>query len=145
MTSETGGRWKPIVAIATAISLAVAVALLFWHPRIALGFVGGVITGAGMLSALVLVLNRVVVPPQERESHPAPWVVLHIVKFALAAALAYVVIEILQGDVLAFAGGYTVSLVVLLIIMAGEPTVSARLLGEDEEASEDIDPDTSAG
>lgn len=130
------------MAIATAICLAVAVALLFWDPTVALGFVGGVVTGAGMLSALVVVLNRVVVPPHQRQSHPAPWIALHVLKFALAAAVAYVVVEMLGGDLFAFAGGYTVALIVLIAVMTGEPTVSSRLSGTHVEAPRDSEHDS---
>ncbi|MFW6437432.1 MAG: hypothetical protein ACOCZ7_00345 [Armatimonadota bacterium] len=124
------------MAAATAICLGVAVALLFWDPLIALGFVGGVITGAGTLGVLVVVLNRVVVPRDERKGRPAPWVALHIAKFAAAAALAYVVVEMLDGDIIAFAGGYTVALIVLLVTMAGEPTTVASLTPAAEDGSE---------
>ncbi|MFW5867851.1 MAG: hypothetical protein ACOCX2_08550 [Armatimonadota bacterium] len=144
MTTERAERWRPIVAAATAISIGVAAALFFWHPSIALGFIGGVITGAGMLSALVMVLNRVVVPPDEREGHPAPWIALHVAKFAAAAGVAYLVIEVLGGDLIAFAGGYTAALIVLLVIMAGEPTISTYLSSETEDTPRDADHDTTA-
>ncbi|MFP4248998.1 MAG: hypothetical protein ACLFU7_05030 [Armatimonadota bacterium] len=133
------------MAVATAVSVVVAAALLLWRPLVALGFVGGVVTGAGMISALVVVLNRVVVPPQERTGHPAPWIALHVAKFALALGVAYLVTLVLGGDLIAFMIGYTVALAVLLIIMAGEPTVSGRLSELTEDASEDEDQDTSAG
>jgi hypothetical protein len=133
MTTERAGRARRIVAAATAISLVVAVALLLWRPLVALGFAGGVITGAGMISALVVVLNRVVVPPGERKGHVAPWIALHVARFALAVGVAYVVILMLGGDVIAFMAGYTFALAVLLVIMAGEPTVSTRLTGSDGE------------
>jgi len=124
------GRRLSVTALAAAICLIVAVALLVWRPPVALGFVGGAITGAGMLGVLVGAINRVVVPPQERRPHPAPWVALHVVKFALAAAFAYLVIVVLEGDVLAFAGGYTVALIAFLVALgrrghdmrAGGPT-----------------------
>jgi len=144
MTTNGGSaRWRRIVAIATAICVVVAVALFIWEPRVALGFTGGVITGAGTLSALVVVLNRVAVPPGERQGHPAPWVVLHVVKFVLAAVFAYLVIIRLAGDVMAFAGGYTIVLLVLMLVMAGEPTVSTRLAATFDEAAEDDGSDTS--
>jgi hypothetical protein len=136
MKSDGAGRWHRTVAIATAICIGVAVALLFWDRLIALGFIGGVLTGAGMLSALVVVLNRVVVPPDERRTHPARWIALHVVKFALAAALAYIVVEVLRGDILSFAVGYTVALMVLLIVMLGRPTISDHLADTNEEASD---------
>ena len=141
--SGDSARWRRIVAIATVICAAVAVALFIWEPRVALGFVGGVITGAGTLSALVLVLNQVVVPPRERTSHPAPWVVLHVVKFIVAAGFAYLVIIIWSGDVVAFAGGYSIALLVLVLVMAGEPTVANGLSARAEETTADTDGETS--
>ncbi len=144
MTSDTHGHRHRVVAIATVVCAIVAVALLLWRPRVALGFVGGVITGAGMLSALVLVLNQVVVPPGERKGHPAPWVALHVAKFGIAVAFAWLIIETLDGDLLAFGAGYTVALVTLLVIMAGEPSVSNGLKPTREDASHnDSDRDTS--
>ncbi|MBD3292559.1 MAG: hypothetical protein GF393_06515 [Armatimonadia bacterium] len=118
-------------------------ALFIWEPRVALGFTGGVITGAGTLSALVLVLNRVVVPPRERTGHPAPWVVLHVVKFLIAAAFAYLLIVRWSGDVMAFAGGYSIALLVLVGIMAGEPTVANGLSARTDEKAQKVDPDAS--
>jgi hypothetical protein len=137
MKTDEARRWPRIVAIASAICIGVAMALLFRDPLIALGFIGGVLTGAGMLSALVVVLNRVIVPPKERKAHPGPWIALHVAKFALAAGIAYLVVEMLSGDILAFAAGYTTALVVLLIIMGGEPTVSNHLAARSEDTSED--------
>jgi hypothetical protein len=136
-TSDAYGHRHRIVAITTAICAVVAVALLLWRPHVALGFVGGAITGAGMLSALVMVLNRLVVPPGERKGHPAPWVVLHVAKFALAAAIAWVVIELLGGDVIAFAAGYTMALLALIVILAYEPSVSNGLGGTGDASDED--------
>jgi len=106
--------------VATAICLVAAVLLYIWHPLVALGFVGGVITGAGTLSALVLVSSRVVAPQHERTRYPGLWAALHVGKFALVAGFAYLVIIILAGNVAAFAAGYTVALIVLFVIMLGE-------------------------
>jgi len=104
-----------VPAIAAGIAGIASVALLMWRPLVALGFVGGVITGAGMLSALVYVLDRAIVTPEDRRGRVWPLFLLHVVKFGLAAVLAYVAIIVLKGDVVAFAGGYTVALITLLI------------------------------
>lgn len=137
MTSDDTGRWQRTVAIATAICLIVAVALLFWRPRVALGFAGGVITGAGTLSALVVVLNRVVVPSNERRGHPAPWIILHVGKFVFIAAFAFLIVETLNGSILAFAGGYTIALIVLFVVVAGRTTMSDRLAVCGNDSSEE--------
>jgi hypothetical protein len=92
-----------------------------------------------MLSALVVVLNRVIVAPDERRGHPLPWAILHVGKYMLAAVLAFVIIVLLHGDVLAFAGGYTVALVTLLIIVAGEPTTGQRKRKPDDGAETNTD------
>jgi F0F1-type ATP synthase assembly protein I len=124
MTSEPTAEREPArprarrsraVTVAVLLSLAIVVALLLWRPAAALGFAGGVLTGAGMLGALVAAINHVVVPAKERKSHPAPWVALHIVKFIVAAVFAWLVIVVLGGDVFAFAGGYSVALITLLL------------------------------
>lgn len=104
-------------AIAAGIAGIASVALLMWRPVVALGFAGGVITGAGMLSALVYVLNRAIVPPEDRGGRVWPLFLLHVAKFGLAAVFAYLVIIVLKGDVVAFAGGYTVALITLLICL----------------------------
>lgn len=142
MTSNGGSaRWRRIAAIATAICAAVAVALFIWEPRVALGFAGGVITGAATLGALVLVLNQVVVPPRERTGHPGPWIVLHVMKFLVAAAFAYLVTIRWSGDVIAFAVGYTIALMVLMLIMAGEPSVATRLSESFEHTADEANED----
>jgi len=92
---------------------------LLVHPLVALGFAGGVLTGAGMLSALVVVLNKLMVPAQERSGPRWPWAVLHVGKFALAAGLAFLVIVVLEAHAGAFAAGYTVALITLLIVVGG--------------------------
>ncbi len=86
-----------------------------------------------MLSALVFVLNRAVVPPNERRGPIALLMVLHVGKFALAAAFAYAIILVWDGSAGAFAVGYTVAVIVLLIIIGGQRS-SIRLpdLEEDE-------------
>lgn len=108
------------MAVAGVVCAAAAVVLrLLAHPLVALGFVGGVLTGAGMLSALVVVLNKVMVPAVERTGSQWPWLVLHVGKFGAAGALAFVVIVVLKASAVAFAAGYTAALVTLLIVVGG--------------------------
>ncbi len=117
MTSNAG--WPRRVALATgAAALVICVALYaLWGPLVALGYAGGVLTGAGMLSALVFVLKRVTVPPEERPRAAWAYVVLHVGKFGLAAAAACLVIVVWRGSAVAFAAGYTVALIALLIAL----------------------------
>jgi hypothetical protein len=60
-----------------------------------------------------------------------------MVKFLIAAAFAYVIIVTWSGDVMAFAGGYSVALLVLMVIMAGEPTVANGLSATIADNSDD--------
>lgn len=86
----------------------------------AIGYVGGAVTGAGMLGALVFVLNKLSVPPDERPTVRWPYLVLHVAKFALAGAVAWLTIVVMGAGVIAFMGGYTYALVVVLIIFGGQ-------------------------
>jgi hypothetical protein len=106
---------RGVLRAATVITIVIAVALLLWRPLVALGFVGGVVTGAGMLSALVFVLNRLVVTPGERRGARWPYLLLHAAKLGMAIAFAFFVIIVWRGNVIAFAAGYTAALVALLI------------------------------
>ncbi|MGC9317371.1 MAG: hypothetical protein ACP5KN_04960 [Armatimonadota bacterium] len=123
MTSDAGpGRVRAIVAAGAAATVAITIALcVLGHRLVALGFVGGALTGAGMLSALVFVLSRLVVPPQQRRGPTWPYWALHASKLLVAAAFAYLIILVLHGDAIAFAVGYTLALLVLVIVAAGQP------------------------
>ena len=79
-----------------------------------------------MLSALVFVLERALVPGEQRGGSFALLMIMHGGKFILAAAIAYVVIKLWGGSAGGFAAGYTVSLAVLIIIFGGAPS-SVRL------------------
>ncbi|MEA3400202.1 MAG: hypothetical protein U9R79_03055 [Armatimonadota bacterium] len=127
MTSDAGpDRVRAIVAVGAAAAVAITVPLyVLGHSLVALGFIGGALTGAGMLSALVFVLSRLVVPPGQRKGPTWPYWLLHAGKFLMAGAFAYLIILVLHGDVIAFAGGYTLALVVLLVVAAGWPLSSA--------------------
>ena len=61
----------------------------------------------------------------------------------VAAGFAYLVIIIWSGDVVAFAGGYSIALLVLVLVMAGEPTVANGLSARAEETTADTDGETS--
>lgn len=111
-------RWGRIVAIAAAVSVIAAVAAyLLWGRHVALGFAGGVLTGAGMLSALVVVLNKLAVPADEHTGAAWPWVMLHVAKLAAAIVVAGLVVIVWRGNAVAFAVGYTVALVALLVTL----------------------------
>jgi len=109
-------RTVRIVAVAAAISLIAAVSgYVLWGRHVALGFVGGVVTGAGMLSALVLVLNKLAVPADERTGATWPWALLHVAKLGAAIVVAWLVVIVWRASAIAFAAGYTVALVALLV------------------------------
>ncbi|MGD9494760.1 MAG: hypothetical protein AB7Y46_00490 [Armatimonadota bacterium] len=119
MTSRPGpvgpGR---LLAIVGALSVIVSACMwAWWSPLVALGYAGGVLTGAGMLSALVFVLGRLVVAPEQRAGPRWPYLLLHLGKLGLAAAFAYLVIIVWQGSAIAFAAGYTVVLIAVLVAL----------------------------
>ncbi len=122
------------MAVAGGVSLAAVMAsCVLWGPLVALGYAGGVLTGAGLLSALVFVLNRLIVPHDECRGPAWPWMVLHLGKFGLVAALAYLVIIVLHGSTAAFAAGYATALVTLFIAMGGRTRVAPAALTDDAE------------
>lgn len=126
-----------LMASAVISAIIVVVLLIAWSPRVALGYAGGVVTGAGMLSALAFVLNRLIVPSHERSGSATILLLLHAGKFLLAAALAYLFIVLWEGSAGAFAVGYTVALATMIIIISGEPP-SVQM--PQESAPEDDEP-----
>lgn len=132
--SHASARARAITALSAGFSVIASVVLyVAWSPHVALGFAGGVVTGAGMLSALVFVINRALVPPQQETRGPAVLLLmLHVGKFGAAAALAWVVIKVWNGSAGGFVVGYTLALAVLIIIIGGEPT-SVQLPEEDDD------------
>ena len=112
-----------IVNIAGAVSMAIAACLyLWWDPLIALGYAGGVITGAGMLSALAFVLRKVIVPTAERPGARWPYLLLHVGKLGLAVAFAFLVVIVWRGSALAFTAGYTVALAAFIVVLRPHQT-----------------------
>lgn len=96
-----------VAAAGAACTVAAAVLYLLVGPLVALGFAGGVLTGAGMLSALVVVLNKLMVPASERCGTPWPWILLHVGTFAAAGVSAFVVVVVLNAHAVVFAARYT--------------------------------------
>ncbi len=130
MTSEAErGRPRRVMTVAGVVAAAVTVALYSVEgPSGALGFAGGVLTGAGMLSALVFVLTRAVVRPARRPKSVWLLVVLHVAKFGLAAVFMYVVLILFAGSAAAFAIGYGYALLILVIEVSrrGAPAVGTQ-------------------
>lgn len=105
------------VLIISALALGTAIVLgatLGWSA--ATGYVGGVVTGAGMLGALVLCVTRLVAPPGHLRGPRWPWLLLHLGKFAGAVALAWLLVGVLKASVAGFAGGYLTALGGFLIL-----------------------------
>ncbi len=128
MTSDSRlQRGRRVVSVGLLTAAAAVVGLHFTlGESVVIGYVGGAITGAGMLSALVYVLGKVAVPPDERPAVAWPYLLLHVAKLPAAAAIGYVMIVLLEGDAVAFMAGYTHALIVLLVVYAGERPAAAR-------------------
>ncbi|MGI5817948.1 MAG: hypothetical protein ACOX9R_07590 [Armatimonadota bacterium] len=123
-TERAARRSRVVLAVAAGVSGVVTVALLLWRPSVALGYLGGVLTGAGMLSALVYVLNRLIVPPEQRTAPVWPLALLHAGKLGLAMVIAFVVILVWEGSAVGFALGYTTALITLVAISGLRPVSS---------------------
>ncbi len=106
-------RTVKVTAAITLVTGAVLWRLVGWGA--ALGYVGGVITGLGMLASLVLCANRLVVPVEEQRGPRWPYLLLHLGKFAGAIALAWLLVGVLEASVAAFAAGYATSLTGFLV------------------------------
>ena len=98
-------RTMSLVAVGISIALTV---LLGW--RVGAGFAGGVAIGAGMLWALILCANKLVVAPGETHGPRWPYLMLHLAKFAGAIVLAWLLVVVLGASVGAFAAGYGMAL-----------------------------------
>lgn len=133
MKSERATRRSTRLLVGGAVFSAIVTgALLLCRPLVALGYLGGVLTGAGMLSALVFVLHRAVAPPQERTGPIWPLAVLQAVKLGLAGAVAFVVILVWGGSAAGFAIGYLTALVTLIVIVGLRPPSTTPQIGRDE-------------
>lgn len=133
---QASARTFTTLVVAAVLSLILSVLLhVTLGPKVALGFAGGVLVGAGMLSALVFVLNRALKPDDRPGAPPVLLLILHTGKFIVAAAAAYVIVKLWRGDPFAFAGGYTVALAVLIIIAGGAPSSVKLPKEEDDETA----------
>lgn len=128
MTSDSRRqRGRRVVSVGVLTAAAAAVGLHFTlGESVVIGYVGGAITGAGMLSALVYVLGKVVAPPEERPALAWLYLLLHVAKLPAAAAIGYLTIVLLEGHAVASMAGYTHALIVLLVVYAGETPAAAR-------------------
>ena len=114
-------RTMSLVALGISVVLLV---LLGWQAGV--GFAGGVIVGAGMLWALVVCANKLVVAPGEARGPRWPYLLLHLGKFAAAVALAWLLVVVLGASVGAFAAGYGMALAVTLMHLGAKGSVEAR-------------------
>lgn len=115
--TSSGGQQRPLLlaALVTFGTAAVLGAVLGWS--VALGYLGGVVIGAGMFWVLVLCVNRLVAPPEGTRGPRWPYLLLHLGKFAGAVALAWLLVVVLKASVVGFAAGYLTALIGFLIIM----------------------------
>ena len=96
-----------------------SVALLVWVGwRAAAGFAGGALAGAGMLAALVVVVDRLVVPEVERRGPRWPWLLLHVGKLGVVVVGAWLLIVVAGASLLGFAAGYAVAMVGLFVYLS---------------------------
>ena len=114
---------KAMSLIALGISVAL-LALLGW--RAGVGFAGGALIGAGMFWALVVCVNNLILAPGQTHGPRWPYLLLHLGKFAGAAALAWLLVVVLGASAAAFAAGYGMALAVTLIHLGAKGRVEAR-------------------
>lgn len=126
MTTEAErGRPRGVITAAGVVAVVITtVAYGLGGPSLALGFAGGVLTGAGMLSALVFVLARTIVRPTQRPKGAWLLVVLQVAKFGLAAVFMYIVVLVFEGSAAAFAVGYGFALLILIVGMSLRATLT---------------------
>jgi len=107
MTEGAPRRARGTFVILVVLALLVSLALLaFWGWKVALGYLGGTLVAGGMLGALVLCAQRLVVAPGEEPGRRWPYLLLHVGKFAAVLGLAYVLVSVIGASAVAFAGGY---------------------------------------
>jgi len=115
-----------VKAIGLATVLA-SVALWVWLGwRQAAGFAGGVLAGAGLLAALVVVVDRLVVPESERHGPRWPWLLLHTGKLLVVIVGAYLLIVVARASIAGFALGYAVAMIGLFVYLGSRRALSAR-------------------
>lgn len=79
-----------------------------------------------MLWALVVCAHKLVVAPGEPRGPRWPYLLLHLVKFAGAIVLAWLLVVVLGASVGAFAAGYGMALAVALIHLGAKGQVETR-------------------
>jgi|GEM_PF-6517061 len=120
MTATRARAQGPVLLVAGLLALGAGAVLWAWLGwAAALGYLGGVATGAGMLAALVLCVSRLVAPAAERRGPRWPYLLLHLGKFAAAVALAWVLVVVLRASLAAFAGGYLTALIAFVAYFGG--------------------------
>jgi len=115
-----------LVAVAVTVAL---LALVGW--RAAAGFAGGALTGAGMLAALVVAVDRLVLPSGESHGPRWPWLLLHVGKLGAAVVVAYLLIVIAGASLWGFAAGYAVALAGLFLHMSSRRAARPALTSDE--------------
>jgi len=74
--------------------------------RVALGFAGGALVGAGMLGGLVFCAEKLVIAPAEQPRRRWPYVAMHLAKFPGALAVVLVLVLAFRASVAGVGAGY---------------------------------------
>lgn len=109
------------VCLTTAVVTAIG-AFWLWalaKPTAALGLASGAALGLLMMSAVVFVVERTIRPPEERPAQSWPYVVLHVGKFLVAAAVIYALLTWAPGSLAWFALGYGIPIAVIVLKALG--------------------------
>ncbi|MGM0492809.1 MAG: hypothetical protein ACQER1_07685 [Armatimonadota bacterium] len=130
---------RNVLAASAGVSGVITVGLLLWRPTVALGYAGGVVTGAGMLGVLVFILTRATVPSEERTAPIWLLLVVQTMKLLVAAAVAFVVILVWDGSAAGFAAGYTTAVIVLVVMRVYGPASSAADRSHSDEDASDAE------
>lgn len=114
---------KIMILVTAGIGVALTV-LLGW--RVGAGLAGGVVIGAGMLWALVVCANKLIVAPGQERGPRWPYLLLHLWKFAGAVALVWLLVIVLGASAGAFAVGYGMALAAALMHWGAKGQVETR-------------------
>ena len=91
------------------------------------GYLGGLLTGAGMMVGLVYCVNGLLTPGEPGFGGKWPYVLLHVGKFGGAVLIAWLVVGVLGAGVASFAAGYLVALVGYLTLGVSDRSGCKRM------------------
>ena len=84
----------------------------------AAGYLGGALLGAGMLAALVLCANGLLVVTEAPLGSRLLYLLLHVGKLLVALALGFWLLLMVRVSAVALFAGYTTSLLALVLVVA---------------------------